>query len=275
MWNTLAASRIYKSETRRWTSGVVSFKSHSRSTQKPDPSGFKMDLWTSGKKTFKEPSWLQEIIMTRQIKCHQAKNPKRSNKKVYTVLVVWKCQLPWIQHISIKDILSSYLYNICIIIPSEQTVLIHSCKLSSVRLWQTLPCCTSCWLVSTSSARFNIQRNFISNMCSCGSVLRRSISSEVLGLKKKRLKRPGLKVISMYFCYFKLEMGESEQEDMNPERQRDVRVERRGCEVSVRRACCVCVKYLSHQQCEFSQTPRFNSKQTQLFFFFFIRLLWN
>ena len=165
--------------------------------------------------------------------------------------------------------MSSYLYNICIIIPSEQTVLIHSCKLSSVRLWQTLPCCTSCWLVSTSSARFNIQRNFISNMCSSGSVLRRSISSEVLGLEKKRLKRPGLKVISMYFCYFKLEMGESEQEDMNPERQRDVRVERRGCEVSVRRACCVCVKYLSHQQCEFSQTPRFNSKQTQLFFFFF------
>ena len=104
-------------------------------------------------------------------------------------------------------------------------------------------------------------------------MLRRSISSEVLGLKKKRLKRPGLKVISMYFCYFKLEMGESEQEDMNPERQRDVRVERRGCEVSVRRACCVCVKYLSHQQCEFSQTPRFNSKQTQLFFFFFFHPL--
>lgn len=28
----------------------------------------------------------------------------------------------------------------------------------------------------------------------------------------------------MYFCYFKLETREREQKDMNPDRQRDVRV---------------------------------------------------
>lgn len=154
--------------------------------------------------------------------------------------------------------LTSYLYNICICLQVIQLETLTNP--SPQRSSQRSPSCSSWWLVYTSSARFNIQRNFISNMSS---------SSEVLGLKeKKKAEDPWFKLLVCISAILNWKW-ESEQEDMNPERQRDVRVR----DVDVNRQSDEPVVFVWNTSRTGSvssgQTLRFDSKQTQLFFCFF------
>lgn len=153
--------------------------------------------------------------------------------------------------------LTSFLYNICISV----------CKLSSRRLWQTLHLreAASVRRAAAAGGLFTHRRlGLIFNVILYLTCLaaQRSLAW------KKKAKDPWFKLLVCISAILNWKW-ESEQEDMNPERQRDVRVR----DVDVNRQSDEPVVFVWNASRTGSvssgQTLRFDSKQTQLFFCFF------